>query len=149
MGFKVSTKGTYGLRLMLELGAFYNDRLVSVKEIATRQEISEKYLEQIVNLLGKAGYVESVRGAFGGYKLALPPDQITVGMILRVLEGELAPTTCVAGDECSCDMSDHCATVTVWQGIKDAVDGVVDGITLQKLLEDYEVGQKCSSKKTG
>lgn len=144
MGFKVSTKGTYGLRLMLDLGVFYDERLVSVKEIATRQEISEKYLEQIVNLLNKAGYLESVRGAFGGYKLAMPPKDITVGMILRVLEGELSPTNCVAGDDCTCAQSENCATVGVWQDIKDAVENVVDNITLEKLLENYEIGQKWS-----
>lgn len=142
MGFKVSTKGTYGLRLMLDLGTFYNERLVSVKEIATRQGISEKYLEQIVNLLNKGGFLESVRGAFGGYKLAIAPAEITVGMILRVLEGELSPTKCVAGDDCGCTESENCATVGVWQGIKDAVDNVVDNITLADLLKDYTLDQK-------
>lgn len=148
MGFKISTKGTYGLRLMLDLGAFYEQRLVSVKEIATRQKISEKYLEQIVNLLNKAGYLESVRGAFGGYKLAIAPSEITVGMILRVLEGDLSPTDCVAGEEQNCEMSDCCATVGVWQSIKDAVDDVVDNITLEKLLEDYQLNQEwtCNCK---
>ena len=144
MSFKVSTKGRYGLRLMLDLGHFYDNRLATVKEIGERNKISGKYLEQIITLLGKAKLVESVRGAHGGYKLALPPKNITVGMILRAVEGDLSPVHCVEDDNCGCEEMEGCATISIWKKIKDAVDDVVDNITLETILKDYEIGDKSS-----
>ena len=126
---KISTKGRYGLRLMVDLAVHYEQGLVPLKEIAVRQEISEKYLEQIMMQLNRSGLVRSVRGAQGGYCLAQPPESITVGAVLRVMEGSLAPV--------DCDRMDRCVTVTVWQKLKEAVEGVVDAITLRDLANDY------------
>lgn len=135
---KISTKGRYGLRLMVDLAVHYEQGLVPLKEIAVRQEISEKYLEQIMMQLNRSGLVRSVRGAQGGYCLAQPPESITVGAVLRVMEGSLAPVDCVSGEGGQgCDRMDRCVTVTVWQKLKEAVEGVVDAITLRDLANDY------------
>lgn len=130
---KISTKGRYALRLMLDLATQGTGSPVSIKDIAKRQEISEKYLEQIISLLNKAGYVKSIRGAQGGYILKKEPKEYTVGMILRTMEGSLAPVECVESD--SCDHMSECVTFLIWQKINDAVNDVVDHITLADLLE--------------
>lgn len=135
---KISTKGRYGLRLMVDLAVHYKQGLVPLKEIAVRQEISEKYLEQIMMQLNRSALVRSVRGAQGGYSLAQPPESITVGAVLRVMEGSLAPVDCVSGDAPACDRMDGCVTVAVWRKLKEAIEGVVDAITLQDLADDYE-----------
>ena len=134
---KISTKGRYGLRLMVDLAVHYEQGLVPLKEIAVRQEISEKYLEQIMMQLNRSGLVRSVRGAQGGYSLAQAPENITVGAVLRVMEGSLAPVDCVAGDGPACDRMDQCVTITVWRKLNDAIQGVVDAITLRDLADDY------------
>jgi len=133
---KISTKGRYALRLMLDL-AFYGEKeeYISVKTIAQRQDISEKYLEQIVSKLSKADYVKSIRGAQGGYKLAKEPKDYTVGMILRQIEGNLSSVSCLADNPNKCRRCNNCVTIDVWQQINDAVDQVIDNITLQDLLE--------------
>ena len=113
---KISTKGRYGMRLMVELGLAYEGKPVSLRDIAKRQEISEKYLEQIVTRLGK-------------------PSQITVGDILRVTEGSLTPVACLDDDECT--RRERCATYSVWSRVQEAVTKVVDQITLQELVDDY------------
>lgn len=133
---KVSTKGRYALRLMLDLALNNTGEPVSLKDIARRQEISDKYLEQIISVLNKAKYVKSVRGAQGGYTLAKRPDEYTVGMILRLTEGSLAPVACVEEDAV-CDKMNDCATVLVWQKMNEAINDVVDHMTLQDLV-DYE-----------
>lgn len=134
---KISTKGRYALRLMLDLAINYTGEYISIKSIAARQDISEKYLEQIITQLNRAGYVRSVRGAQGGYMLAKPPSEYTVGMILRVMEGSLAPVSCL--DEVdSCDMASRCVTVDVWHKIQKAVEDVVDHITLADLVASYQ-----------
>ncbi len=130
---KISTKGRYALRLMLDLAMHSGDGPVSLKEIAARQQISEKYLEQIIAVLNKAGFVSSLRGAQGGYQLRKPPGAYTVGMILRLTEGSLAPVDCV-GEDGSCDRKDMCVTIRIWQQIYDAVNQVVDNITLEDIL---------------
>jgi len=132
---KISTKGRYALRLMLDL-AQHSEKgeCVSIKKIAERQDISEKYLEQIVTKLSKAGYVVSTRGAQGGYKLAKSPKEYTVGMILRLTEGNLAPVSCLEEKSNKCSRCNQCVTVEVWQSINDAVDNVVENITLQDLV---------------
>lgn len=132
---KISTKGRYALRLMLDLAVYNTGEPVSLKDIAARQEISEKYLEQIISVLNKAGYVRSIRGAQGGYVLTRTPKEYTVGMILRLTEGELAPVNCVGKDAVACDRSEGCVTIKIWQKIYDAVNEVVDGITLENLVE--------------
>lgn len=134
---KISTKGRYALRLMLDLALHDNGGYIPIKEIAKRQEISDKYLEQIISILGRAGYVQSVRGTGGGYRLAHPLKSYTVGMILRLTEGSLAPVACLEGNVNTCDRNSSCATLMVWQKLYEAINGVVDSITLEDLVE-YE-----------
>lgn len=133
---KISTKGRYALRLMLDLAINYTGEYISIKSIAARQDISEKYLEQIITQLNRAGYVRSVRGAQGGYMLAKSPSEYTVGMILRLMEGSLAPVSCA--EEESCDRMSGCVTQEVWQKIQKAVEDVVDHITLADLVTRYQ-----------
>ena len=131
---KISTKGRYALRLMLDLATYNTGEPISIKDIAKRQEISEKYLEQIIAILNKAGFVKSVRGAQGGYMLKREPKDYTVGMILRLTEGDLAPVSCVGPDSDECERRNGCVTVRVWEEINNAINGVVDNITLETLL---------------
>lgn len=132
---KISTKGRYALRLMLDLAIHGNGELVRIRSIAERQEISEKYLEQIISVLNRAGFVKSVRGAQGGYRLTKEPSEYTVGMILRLTEGSLAPVACLEEDENQCARYQNCATVEVWERLKVAIDNVVDHITLEDLVK--------------
>ena len=133
---KISTKGRYALRLMLDLAMNSAGQPVSLKDVAKRQEISDKYLEQIISLLIRAGYVRSVRGAQGGYLLRKAPEEYTVGMILRLTEGSLAPVPCIEEDnEVECDKREECVTVILWKKINDAVNSVVDHTTLQDLVD--------------
>jgi len=134
---KISTKGRYALRLMLDLALKYNDGYVSVKDISERQGISDKYLEQIITVLNKAGFVKSVRGAQGGYRLVSEPSRYTVGMILRQMEGSLAPVSCLEEGSEVCDRASCCVTLEVWEKIGQAVSGVVDNITLEDLVNRY------------
>ena len=137
---KISTKGRYALRLMLDLAIQPGDSAVPLRDVAERQEISDKYLEQIVTQLARGGLVRSVRGAGGGYLLTRTPEEYTVGEILRQLEGNQAPVSCVSGGSC-CGRADRCVTLEVWQQIQDAVDSVVDNITLADLVKRYH--EKC------
>lgn len=132
---KISTKGRYALRMMLDLAVNNNGTYISLKEISSRQEISDKYSEQIINQLSKAGLVNSVRGARGGYMLAKKPSEYTVGEILRVMEGTLAPVSCLEDKKNNCQREGMCVTLEVFQKIKDAIDGVVDNITLDDLVK--------------
>ena len=132
---KISTKGRYAIRLMLDLACDLSGKPVSLNDIAARQQISEKYLEQIISVLNKAGYVRSIRGPQGGYLLVREPKEYTVGMILRATEGDLAPVSCVGNSAVECDRADSCVTVRIWQKINDAVDNVVDNITLADLVD--------------
>ena len=132
---KISSRGRFALILMLDLANHNRGVPVPLKETAKRQQISEKYLEQIISVLNKAGFVKSVRGPQGGYLLKKTPEEYTVGMILRLTEGSLAPVACLEGDENTCDRSENCVTLRVWEQLKDAIDGVVDHITLAELLE--------------
>lgn len=133
---KISTRGRYGIRLMLSLALHYNKGHIPLRAIAKQQDISEKYLEQIINPLTKAGFTMSFRGAQGGYSLAMAPNQITVGAILRVLEGSLSPVDCLDNNDCS--RIDSCASLSLWQKMKDAVDEIVDHTTLADLVDEYE-----------
>ncbi len=137
---KISTKGRYALRLMLDLALNSGGAAIPLRDVAQRQGISDKYLEQIVTQLSRSGLVRSVRGAGGGYLLTRPPEQYTVGEILRALEGNLAPVSCVDGSSC-CDRADRCVTVEVWRDIQAAVSGVVDNLTLADLVRRYY--EKC------
>lgn len=132
---KISTKGRYAVRVMLDLALNNTGECIKVKEIAGRQGISEKYLEQIIAVLNKAGYVKSVRGAQGGYRIAKDPKEYTVGMILRLTEGSLAPVACLEEGADECERCDTCETLEVWKDLYTAVNQVVDSVTLADLLE--------------
>ncbi|MDY3250706.1 MAG: RrF2 family transcriptional regulator [Candidatus Choladocola sp.] len=132
---RISTKGRYALRLMLDLAINNSGDPIRLKDVAKRQEISEKYLEQIISVLNKAGYVRSVRGPQGGYTLQRPPKEYTVGMILRLTEGSLSPVECVDADTSQCDRENDCVTRLLWKKLNDAINGVVDGITLEDLMD--------------
>ena len=132
---KISTKGRYALRLMIDLAMNSVGEPVSLKDVAKRQGISEKYLEQIISVLNRAGYVKSIRGAQGGYLLRRAPEEYTVGMILRLTEGSLAPVTCVEDGDFPCERQENCVTVILWKKINDAINSVVDSITLQDLVD--------------
>ena len=132
---KISTKGRYALRLMIDLAENSSGNPVSLKDVAKRQGISDKYLEQIISVLNKAGYVRSVRGAQGGYLLKSDPETYTVGMILRQTEGSLAPVSCIEDDKIICDRQEQCVTSIVYKKINDAISNVVDNITLQDLVD--------------
>ena len=125
---KISTKGRYALRLMLDLAVNNTGEPISLKDIARRQEISDKYLEQIISVLNKAKYVKSIRGAQGGYILTKKPEEYTIGMILRLTEGSLAPVACVE-EENTCEKIHDCATILVWQKMNEAINDVVDHMT--------------------
>ena len=131
---KISTKGRYALRMMLELAQNQEKKPVPIKEISAKQNISDKYLEQIIAVLNKAGYVKSVRGPQGGYMLMKTPKDYAVGMILRLTEGSMAPVECLEFEENTCPRKESCVTLKVWEKIDQAVKDVVDNITLEDLL---------------
>lgn len=130
----ISTKGRYALRIMMDLASHIGET-VKLKDIAARQELSEKYMEQIIAVLNKAGYVRSTRGAQGGYQLVKSPEAYSVGMILRLTEGSLAPVECLSENALPCDRNGQCATVEIYRRIYEAINQVVDGTTLQDLLD--------------
>lgn len=131
---KISTKGRYALRLMLDLATNNSGEPIRLKDVARRQEISEKYLEQIISILNKAGFVKSIRGPQGGYMLKREPEEYTAGMILRLTEGSLAPVECVEEEAGSCTRMESCVTVRLWRQLYDAINGVVDHVTLADLV---------------
>lgn len=135
---KISTKGRYAVRVMLDLALHNTGECIKVKDIAERQGLSEKYLEQIIATLNKAGYVRSVRGAQGGYRLAKTPQEYTVGMILRLTEGSLAPVACLEEDNLQCNRIDTCETLQVWKDLYDAINRVVDNVTIADLMEQHK-----------
>lgn len=134
---KLSTKGRYGVKAMVDLAIHNSEGQIALKSIAERQEISENYLEQLFATLRKSGLVKSTRGAQGGYILADLPENISVGTILRALEGSLAPVDCVSEDPVECSRNQICVTKFIWEKIRDSVNKVVDGITLKDLVDDY------------
>lgn len=123
------------MRVMLDLALNNTGEYIKVKDIAARQEISEKYLEQIISILNKAGYVKSVRGAQGGYKIAKDPSNYTVGMILRLTEGSLSPVACLDDEVNECERCDTCETLGVWRELAEAINNVVDNVTIADLME--------------
>lgn len=141
---KLSTRGRYGLKAMFDLALRYGDGPISLTSISERQAISVNYLEQLISPLKKAALVKSVRGAQGGYMLAKSPDEITVGQILTTLEGPLAPTDCVIvdGDDEPCDHSRYCVTKVIYEKIYESITNVVNSITLQHMLDDYNQNQE-------
>jgi len=135
---KISTKGRYALRLMLDLCEHNKDEFVSLKEISERQEISLKYLEQIVSLLGREGLLVSSRGAQGGYKLARNADEYTIGEILRITEGELAPTSCLIGEVNTCPRCETCLTLDFWKGLYSVINEYADNYTLEDMRKSKQ-----------
>lgn len=132
---KISTKGRYALRLMLDLAMNDKEEPVRVREIAGRQEISDKYLEQIISVLAKAGYVKSIRGPQGGYRLVRAPGSYTVGSILRLTEGNLSPVACLEDEVNLCSRQEDCMTLPLWEKLDEAIKSVVDHVTLQDLID--------------
>lgn len=132
---KISTKGRYALRMMLDLAEHQEDGFVALRDIAERQNISKKYLEQIVPVFNKSGILRTNRGFQGGYRLSRTPDRYTVGEILRLTEGNLAPVACLEHDPIACDHSAECATLPVWQGLFHVINEYLDSITLQDILD--------------
>ncbi len=134
---KVSTKGRYALRMMIEFG-MNPDKCTKISEVARRQGLSDKYLEQIVTPLLRAGYVRSIRGAGGGYLLTRAPEEYTVGMILRETEGSLSPVSCLDEETNSCERAGQCSSLLVWHQLKEVIEKTVDGITLADLIEEQK-----------
>ena len=132
---KISTKGRYALRLMIDLAQHDAGGYIPLRDISKRQQISAKYLEQIVVQLSRAGFVISTRGAQGGYQLARHPSEYTVGDILRITEGSLAPVACLESGVVECDRSEHCATLSLWQGLYKVINEYLDSVTLQDLID--------------
>jgi Rrf2 family protein len=136
---RLSTKGRYGLKAMFELALHYGEGPIPLNNIAESQNISEHYLEQLIAILRRNGLVKSVRGAQGGYMLAKPPENITVGQVIRTLEGEIAPAECVIdGETVNCERESSCVTKTVWLRMKESINNVIDSITLQDMVNDYK-----------
>lgn len=127
---KITTRGRYALNLMLDLVTESNGTPVKLRDIAERQKISDKYLEQIVSSLNKAGLIKSVRGAQGGYLLVRKPEEYTVGEILRVTEGDMAPVPCLEYEASECDKQENCVTIILYKKINDAINSVIDTVTL-------------------
>lgn len=130
---KISTKGRYGIRAAIELAERFSALPVALPEIAFRQDIPEKYLEQLLQTMKKAGIVQSVRGVQGGYLLARPPAEISIGEVLRALEGRLSPADCVESGDCGRNKS--CAMRLLYERIEKSVAAVVDGTTLKELVD--------------
>ncbi len=132
---KISTKGRYAVRIMLDLAMNNTGEIIRAKDIAVRQGISGKYLEQIIAVLNRAGYVKSVRGAQGGYRIAKDPKEYTVGMILRLTEGDMAPVACLESGAPECGRRDTCETLEVWRELYEAINNVIDNVTIADLVD--------------
>ena len=136
----VSTKGRYALRVMIDLAEHQSEKYVPLKEIAARQEISEKYLENILKVLVQNGFLEGLRGKGGGYRLTREPDQYTIGEVLRLTEGSLAPVACLEANAESCPRMFDCRTISLWRGLDEVVNEYLDGITVADLIAPYQSG---------
>ena len=135
---KISTKGRYALRMMLDIADNQAEGFVTLRDIAERQSISKKYLEQIALQLTQAGALKAVRGHQGGYKLVRAPSEYTVGEILRITEGSLAPVACLEQCPNLCERSAFCPTLPVWVGLEKTVNDYLDGITLQTIRDQVK-----------
>ena len=143
---KLSTKGRYGLRALIDLAIYCETEPVSISSIAMRQGISERYLEQLMSMMKKAGLIKSIRGASGGYTLAKDASEISVGDVLRALEGDLEPVSCGALNEEGCDASGSCVTKYVWQKINESIQRTVDEMKLDDLMHQGRQMPECSSE---
>lgn len=131
----ISTKGRYALRVMLDLAQHSEDGFISIKTISDRQGVSMKYLETIVAMLNKAGMVESLRGKDGGYQLKKAPEDYTVGSIVKLVEGSLAPVACLECADNTCERADHCLALPMWKKLDHIIDDYMERVTLRDLLE--------------
>lgn len=139
---KITTKGRYGLRALIDLATYSEIEPVSISSIAARQGISERYLEQLMTLLKKAGLIQSIRGAGGGYVLAKNTSEVSVGDVLRALEGNLEPVECTAfREEDSCEAAGGCVTKYVWKKINESINKTVDEISLEQLVKESKAVQ--------
>ena len=136
----VSTKGRYALRVMIDLAEHQSEKYVPLKEIAARQEISEKYLENILKVLVQNGFLEGLRGKGGGYRLTRSPDQYTVGEILMLTEGSLAPVSCLTPNAAPCSRMANCRTYEMWKGLNDLISNYFSNITLADLARPDQAG---------
>lgn len=139
VAMKISTKGRYALRVLIDLSERNPNEFIPLTDIADRQGISEKYLESIVSVLIKNDYLISLRGKGGGYKLSRQPDEYTVGEILRVTEGSFAPVACLEKKPNKCGMASQCKTLKMWEGFEKVISGYFDGITIADLVSDGQI----------
>lgn len=130
----ISTRGRYALRMMLDLAEHCEDGFVPLKDIAEREDISKKYLEQIIPVLNREGLLQTSRGSGGGYRLIKPPKDYTVGEIVRAAEGTMAPVSCLEGQTNPCPKCSECATLPIWQGLQTVIDEYLDGISLEEVM---------------
>ena len=147
---KLSTKGRYGLRALVDIAVYSEEGPVSISAVSKRQNITIRYLEQLLPKLKKAGIIKSIRGAQGGYYLAKPLEDISVGDVLRSLEGDLNLVECseITGDGKECVGSKYCVTKTVWRKINDSIRETVDSICLKELVEEAkEIHNNCKTER--
>ena len=137
----VSTKGRYALRVMIDLAEHQSEKYVPLKEVAARQEISEKYLENILKVLVQNGFLEGLRGKGGGYRLTRTPAEYSVGEILRLTEGSLAPVTCLEGAENTCPRAGQCHTLPMWEKLDSLINDYLDSVSLDDLLRQTDGGR--------
>ncbi|MCL2261119.1 MAG: Rrf2 family transcriptional regulator [Fibromonadales bacterium] len=137
---KVSTRGRYALRTLLDLAEHKNNGFISLKEIAHRQNISKLYLEQLVSLLSASNILRANRGKQGGYMLAKEPSQCTVGQILRLTEGNLMPVSCLDDEVNQCERAEFCKTLSLWTGLGKVINDYLDNVTLQDILDQKQSG---------
>ena len=135
---KISTKGRYALRMLIDLAEHQNDGFIALKDIAERQGISKKYLEQIIPVLNRSDVLNANRGYQGGYKLAKSPDKYTVGAILRLTEGSIAPVACLDHEPVDCPRHEDCITLPLWKGLNKVITDYLDSVTLQDLLDNQK-----------
>ena len=136
----ISTKGRYALRVLIDLAEHQSEEFVSLRGIARRQDISEKYLERIIRMLVKAKVVESLRGKGGGYRLNKTPDQYTAGCILRLTEESLAPVACLEENADPCPRAGRCRTLPLWQGLDKVIHDYLESVTIADLMEQGAAG---------
>lgn len=134
----ISTRGRYSLRVMIDLAEHFSEGFIPMKEIASRQGISLKYLERFVPALSKSGFIEGVQGKGGGYRLTKKPEEYTIGEILRVVEGNLAPVSCLECGAEPCAREKECRTILMWKNLQKVINEYFDGITLKDLMRDSE-----------
>ena len=135
---KISTKGRYSLRILLDMAQHKEDGYISLKTVAERQGISKRYLDQIMMILNRTDFLKSARGAQGGYKLAKPANQYTLGSILRLTEGGFAPIACLEDGSEDCDKHDKCMARRAWQGLEEVMSEYLDNTTLQDILDQFD-----------